>query len=410
MKITNSAVSMTSGHELRVSEEKSSMTLNINDEAVKDLFTPLRAKMDSFQSSTERFERSEQRTESAFRAPEERSANVIRISSSQASEQRTTVAQSQESAESAALCMTGSVRGPSGDIKADLEDMKANVLRKMLELLRGVKKEPLSFGELTKGRMLDLRTSAYKSMGVRVQLFSADAENLPQAQTTSAGTAWRKVTSTTFTHSESEATSFQSQGLAVTEDGRALHFDVGFSLSRSFTANYERVKTEKVIMTDPLIISLGDSPASLSGAKFDFDLDGDGQRENISFAGADSGFLAIDANGNGVIDDGSELFGTKSGDGFADLAAYDDDGNGWIDENDAVYSKLRVWTRDADGAEKLMDLKEADVGAIYLDSAQTEFSLNDAATNENHGIMRKTGVYLRESGGAGTLSHVDLHC
>lgn len=42
--------------------------------------------------------------------------------------------------------------------------------------------------------------------------------------------------------------------------------------------------------------------------------------------------LSLDQNGNGEIDNGTELFGTKSGDGFADLARYDLDYNGWIDE------------------------------------------------------------------------------
>lgn len=55
-----------------------------------------------------------------------------------------------------------------------------------------------------------------------------------------------------------------------------------------------------------------------------------------------SGFLALDRNQNGVVDDGSELFGTQSGDGFAHLALYDQDSNGWIDANDPVFDKLRI--------------------------------------------------------------------
>jgi len=59
------------------------------------------------------------------------------------------------------------------------------------------------------------------------------------------------------------------------------------------------------------------------------------------------------------------------------LKAYDSDGNGWIDEADEIYSKLKVWVRDSDGKERLLSLKEADVGAIYLGSSKTEFSLKD---------------------------------
>ncbi len=79
-----------------------------------------------------------------------------------------------------------------------------------------------------------------------------------------------------------------------------------------------------------------------------------------------SGFLGLDSNNNGRIDNGKELFGTQSGDGFADLARYDSDGNGWIDEGDPVYARLKVWLKDASGADKVISLADAGVGAIYL--------------------------------------------
>ena len=123
--------------------------------------------------------------------------------------------------------------------------------------------------------------------------------------------------------------------------------------------------------------------------------------------GRGSGFLALDKNEDGKINDGSELFGTKSGNGFADLKEYDSDGNGWIDENDEIFGKLKVWCKNDDGEDILMDLKEADIGAIYLGSQSTEFTLNgyDAATD---GVLRSTGLFLRESGSVGTVQHVDV--
>ena len=122
-----------------------------------------------------------------------------------------------------------------------------------------------------------------------------------------------------------------------------------------------------------------------------------------------SGFLALDKNGDGKINDGSELFGTRSGNGFADLAVYDEDGNGWIDENDEIFDKLRVWSKDKDGKDVLKTLKEADVGAIYLGSTNSQFSLTDKKDNEVLGAVRSTGIYLKESTGmAGTVQQVDL--
>lgn len=74
---------------------------------------------------------------------------------------------------------------------------------------------------------------------------------------------------------------------------------------------------------DPLVINLNSSTAQVTDQKFYFDLDADGTADRISMLKSGSGFLALDKNGNGKIDDGSELFGTQSGDGFADLEEYD---------------------------------------------------------------------------------------
>ena len=170
----------------------------------------------------------------------------------------------------------------------------------------------------------------------------------------------------------------------------------------------DSLTVEEYIKTDPLIINLDSNIATVSDQKFLFDLDSDGKSEEISFAGKGSGFLALDKNGDGKINDGSELFGTGSGDGFADLAKYDRDVNGWIDENDDIFDKLRVWTKDEKGRDVLIDLKRADVGAIYLGNANTQFSLKDDE-NKLNGEIKKTGIYLKEStGSVGTLNHVDL--
>ena len=179
-------------------------------------------------------------------------------------------------------------------------------------------------------------------------------------------------------------------------------------MSRAFTASINSLEVESYIKTDPLMINLDTDIGSVSDQKFFFDLDADGKEDEISFAGKGSGFLALDRNGDGKINDGSELFGTKSGDGFKDLAAYDEDGNGWIDENDAIFSQLKIWTKDEDGKDKLISLKDADVGAIYLGNADTQFSLKDDDHKLN-GEIKKTGIYLHESSGeVGTVNHVDL--
>ena len=117
--------------------------------------------------------------------------------------------------------------------------------------------------------------------------------------------------------------------------------------------------------------------------------------------------MVLDRNGDGKINNGSELFGAQSGNGFAELSALDSDHNGWIDENDNAYSQLRVWTKDSAGKVQLSTLKQADVGAINLASVATPFDLK-TADNDLQGQIRASGIYLKESGGAGSVQQVDL--
>lgn len=208
---------------------------------------------------------------------------------------------------------------------------------------------------------------------------------------------------------ESEQTSFSTQGTVVTKDGREIKFGIEMKMSRSFAEYYEaKAPAKPTELCDPLVINLDTDIAELSDQKFLFDIDGDGILDEVSKLSSGSGFLALDKNGDGKINDGSELFGTKSGNGFADLAAYDEDGNGWIDEDDEIFDKLLIWAKDEHGNDKLYHLKDKGVGAICLASAATDFALNNMQTNETNGVIRRTGMFLFERGDVGTVQHIDL--
>lgn len=214
----------------------------------------------------------------------------------------------------------------------------------------------------------------------------------------SPGNFWKRQNYTSITYNETEITTFESTGTVKTEDGRTIDFNISMEMSRSFMETSECLsESTEYILTDPLVINLKDVPETISDQTFFFDLDCDGKAEEISRLSEGNGFLALDSNDNGIIDDGSELFGAGSGNGFKDLSVYDEDGNGWIDENDAVYSKLKVWTKDAQGNDKLLDLYQADIGAIYLGAAATQFSHNSLETNETKAMVRQTGFFLHES-------------
>lgn len=208
---------------------------------------------------------------------------------------------------------------------------------------------------------------------------------------------------------EQESVSFASTGKVTTADGREISFKVEVGMSREFMQYYreELDVAQFQRVCDPLVINLNNDVASLSDQKFFFDIDADGKEDEISMLESGSGYLALDKNDDGVINDGSELFGPKSGNGFADLAEYDQDGDGWIDEDDDIWSKLKVWYKDENGKDKLLSLREAGVGAICLQNQATDFALNNAE-NVSQGYLRSTGIFLYENGNVGTVQHLDL--
>ena len=208
-------------------------------------------------------------------------------------------------------------------------------------------------------------------------------------------------------HYEAETVSYQASGIIHTADGRTVTVDINMQMSREFVS-FMGISADAMMLFDPLVINYGGTATSLMGEKFMFDLTMDGELDSLSVLGEGSGFLAIDRNGDGKINDGSELFGPSTGCGFSELRKYDTDGNGWIDENDEVFDKLVVWSRDKDGNDTVYTLMELGIGAIFLGDISTDFSFM-SESNETLGVMRSTSFFIKQCGGAGTLSHIDLN-
>jgi hypothetical protein len=210
----------------------------------------------------------------------------------------------------------------------------------------------------------------------------------------------------TITH-EAETTRFTAVGKVTTADGQTIKLNLILEMSREYLSRSNTTVRAGEALKDPLVINFDGSAAQLNGALFQFDLNADGNQEEMRFVGKGSGLLALDRNGDNVINDGSELFGTRSGNGFADLAAYDQDGNGWIDKADDIFNHLLVWTRPNGSENQLTTLADSGVGALYLGRTDTPFSLKDD-TNSLLGVIRSSGLYLNEDGSSGTLQQVDV--
>ena len=291
----------------------------------------------------------------------------------------------------------------SADAELTSEDeLKLGLLIRMIETMTGKKIKLVSPKELSQ-EMGKIQEQAQET-GAALQKAQQQSEQAQAPQLAGFGIEYDAYER----HYEAEKTTFSAAGVVQTQDGRQIAFSVDMSMSREFLLEQNvSLRAGDAKLKDPLVLNFGGNAAELTTTRFSFDIDSDGQQDQIAFVGPDSGFLALDRNNDGKINDGQELFGAMTGQGFAELAAYDEDGNQWIDENDAIYSKLRIWSKDAQGQDQLIGLGERGVGAIYLGHVTTPFSIKDDQ-NALLGQIRESGVFLHEDGRAGTVQQIDL--
>jgi len=201
---------------------------------------------------------------------------------------------------------------------------------------------------------------------------------------------------------------YNGYGSVQTEDGRTINFGLFLAMDRSESLETSsELLIQSRAMMDPLVINFGSESAILTDRFFEFDLNADGTMEEVASLGSGSGYLMLDKNQNGIVDDGSELFGPQTGSGFGELAQYDSDGNLWIDEGDPIFEQLQVWVQNESGEDILMSLAEANVGAIYLGSAESDF---DLVSSEGIplGRIKGNGLYLTEQGEVRSVQESDL--
>ena len=170
---------------------------------------------------------------------------------------------------------------------------------------------------------------------------------------------------------------------------------------------------------DPIVLDLdGDGIETIAYDKLKkavFDHDGDGIAHATGWVKKDDGILVLDRNGDGVINDGREVFGDSTilstGEtakhGYEALADLDSDGNGKINADDAKFNELRVWRDlDSDGVSdvgELFGLHELGIGALNLDYQEVDRNL--AGGNK----LTQLGSYEKHDGKTGVMGDVNFN-
>lgn len=162
-------------------------------------------------------------------------------------------------------------------------------------------------------------------------------------------------------------------------------------------------------INDPLVFDLdGDGIELLgqSGASPLFDIDGDGFAERTGWVNGNDGFLVVDANANGLVDDVTEMFGSATESGFTELTTYDTNLDGVVDAADTDFGDLKIW-RDANGdgvtdTGELVSLADLDITSISLTTSTVGAGM--VGTNE----ITATGTFSYSDGSTGTLGDVNF--
>ncbi|TPK41514.1 type I secretion C-terminal target domain-containing protein [Mesorhizobium sp. B2-5-4] len=163
---------------------------------------------------------------------------------------------------------------------------------------------------------------------------------------------------------------------------------------------------------DPIILDLNHNGFAFSDVSHgvQFDMNGDGTKEQIAWNTSHDGMLAVDLNHDGKIDDGTELFtpnfnGGHFASGAAALASLDSNHDSVIDHNDTAFSSLLIWNdANADGISDAGELSHlADNGIVSISTAA------HPAVGEIDGqTVTGNGTFQMADGTSGNYVEVEL--
>ncbi|MBM2815479.1 MAG: repeat-containing protein [Ignavibacteria bacterium] len=286
-------------------------------------------------------------------------------------------------------------------------DPEIKLLKDLLEILLG-KKIDLHTADYTKIQAnIEKQQAKYNKM--REELNAGNpmvgTPQVPDVQNNDAGLEYNR----TVMRYESESMQFSASGIIKTADGQEIKFNLSLEMTRE---HYEESNLNIQIGTprkqDPLVVNFDGTAARLTDKQFTFDLNNDGKAENMNFPGFGSGFLTLDRNNDGAITNGTELFGTSTGNGFSELSAFDSDKNGWLDESDPAFGNLGILTKDDSGKDAIYSLQQKNIGALYLKNQDTAFTFKSSLYDNPSGEVVSSGAFLRNDGSAGTLQQINL--
>jgi len=283
--------------------------------------------------------------------------------------------------------------------QSSLEPRKADSLALKINELKGNKSVEVNTEVLdSKYRSMVLALEALMGKKIEIKSFKANNSHNPtNNQSSSPVMIYENV------QQEISSLDLSFEGSLSTKDGKEMSFSLSLEWNQEFVENNRLRIQDGKIFEDPLVISLDGMPPVISD-KFEFNLNENAQQ--LNYLNANAGYLVNDANNNNSVDDGGELFGPHTSDGFAELSKYDDDNNGWIDSSDKIFKQLKLWTPTKNGDE-LLSLQNVGIGAISLSTTDINFVAKDSIDNPIANY-KEASVAIDNKGNAYGVFSVDL--
>ncbi|MCB9783681.1 MAG: hypothetical protein H6751_12020 [Candidatus Omnitrophica bacterium] len=189
-------------------------------------------------------------------------------------------------------------------------------------------------------------------------------------------------------------------GLTIQSQRLNISLDLSFESTR---IEVNRKSGEQIEQKDPIVLDLDGDGVELTSVQdgVEFDLDNDGQAERTATATGGDGFLALDRNGNGTIDNGGELFGDQNGaaNGFEELRKFDSNRDGVIDSRDTIFDQLQVFVdSNRDGLSQSGELRSlSDLGIASINLGYQNVQERGAGGNS----IAQRSTFTRNDGSRG---------
>jgi hypothetical protein len=227
------------------------------------------------------------------------------------------------------------------------------------------------------------------------------------------GEAFKKFISALFgsdlLSSSSNSQSDSSSNSSSSSSSSSTQLNVQMEFSFQFTGSIQ-MASGQVQQSDPITFDLdGDGfelTSYLDGAQFD--ITGSGKASSTAFIKGGDAFLAIDNNGNGVIDSGKELFGDQNGaaNGYEELSKLDSNKDGVINKNDKDFDKLLLFKDNGNGKTENGELLSlADGGIEELNLKYQNVSKSTSGGNK----IGQIASYKRTDGSTGRSADTILY-